>query len=185
MRSKKMFGKSDLVDNLSRDLAHARNKRDALASSVTTLTAQIAELETRLSAENERRERERTAREIEGIKKRMRDGHLAFAPAIAEIRDATEVTAAIVPEAREFNDLLDVIASEVAKTIDGLLGNLDRRIEALRSPELALNRSPEFRVVHAALEQPLNVPDVLQNSEGIPCLPEWLGQPTSAAAQVA
>jgi len=54
-----MFGKSDLVDNLSRDLSRARAKRDALASHVTTLTAQIAEWEARLSAENDRRERER------------------------------------------------------------------------------------------------------------------------------
>ena len=44
-----MFGKDDLVDNLSRDLDRARGKRDALASEVTTLTAQIAEMEGRLS----------------------------------------------------------------------------------------------------------------------------------------
>jgi phage shock protein A len=56
-----MFGKSDLVDTLNRDLTRARNKRDALASGVTTLDGQIAELETRLSAENVRRERERAA----------------------------------------------------------------------------------------------------------------------------
>jgi outer membrane murein-binding lipoprotein Lpp len=159
-----MFGKSDLVDSLNRDLARARNKRDALASGVATLTAQIAELETRLSAENERRERERAASEIEGIKKRVRDGHLAFAPAIAGIRDATEVAAAIVPEAREFNDLLEVIATEVANAIDGLLGDLDRRIEAVRAggvaPELprSLNGSPELP----------------QNGDRLHRLPEWL-----------
>ena len=45
------FRKTELVDSLNRDLAHARNKRDALTSSVTTLTAQIAELEVRLSAQ--------------------------------------------------------------------------------------------------------------------------------------
>ena len=56
-----MFGKRELVDTLSRDLARARNKRDTLASSVTTLTTQIAELEVRLSAENGRLERERAA----------------------------------------------------------------------------------------------------------------------------
>jgi hypothetical protein len=50
-RSKKMFGENDLVDNLSRDLDRARGKRDALASDVTTLTAQIAEIEARLSEE--------------------------------------------------------------------------------------------------------------------------------------
>jgi phage shock protein A len=68
-----MFGKSDLVDSLNRDLARARDKRDALASGVAMLTAQIAELEARLSAENDRRERERAANEIEGVKKQVRD----------------------------------------------------------------------------------------------------------------
>jgi chromosome segregation ATPase len=190
MRSKQMFGKTDLVDSLNRDLAQARNKRDTLASSVTALTVQITELESRLSMEMDRRERERAASEIEGIKKRVRDGHLAFAPAIDAIRNATEAAETIVPAARELNELLDVIASEVGKSIDGFLDNLDRRIEALRSPELpqALNRPPELRLVHAALEQSLNVPpEVLQNSDGIPCLPECQQKPTSAAmkAQVA
>jgi chromosome segregation ATPase len=187
MRSKQMFGKSDLVDSLNRDLAQARNKRDALASSVTTLTAQIAELEARLSAENDRRERERAASEIEGIKKQVRDGHLAFAPAIAAIRNATEAAETVVPAARELNELLDVIATEVAKTIDGLLDNLDQWIEALRLPQ-ALNGPPELRLVRAAPEQSLNVsPEVLQNSDAIPCLPEWHGKPILAAikAQVA
>src|SRR5258708_40263450 len=54
-RSKKMFGRSDLVENLSRNLDRARVKRDALASDVTTLTAQIAEIETRLFEEQNRR----------------------------------------------------------------------------------------------------------------------------------
>ena len=67
-----MFGKSDLVDNLNRDLSRARDKRDALASHVTTLTGQIAEWEARLSAENDRREHERVVGEIEGIKERLR-----------------------------------------------------------------------------------------------------------------
>ena len=182
-----MFGKSDLVDSLNRDLAQARNKRDALASSVTTLTAQIAELEVRLSAENDRRERQRAASEIEGIKKQVRDGHLAFAPAIAAICNATEAAETVVPAARELNELLDVIATEVAKTIDGLLDNLDQRIEALRPPQ-APNRPPELRLVHAAPDMSLNVSAaVLQNSDAVPCLPEWHGKPTSAAikAQVA
>jgi outer membrane murein-binding lipoprotein Lpp len=158
-----MFGKSDLVDTLNRDLTRARNKRDALASGVTTLNAQIAELETRLSAENVRRERERAASEIEGIKKRVRDGHLAFAPALARIRDATEATVAIVPEAREFNDLLDVIATEVAIAIDGLLGDLDRRIEAVRAGDAA----PEARLLNESPELP-------QNDNRSHHLPEWL-----------
>lgn len=157
-----MFGKSDLVSILSRDLARARDKRDALASDVTTLTAQIAELEARLSAENDRRER--AAIEIEGIKKQVRDRHLAFASVIAGIRDATEKAAAIVPEARELNELLIVIATEVANAIDGLLGDLDRRIEALRAGHV----TPE-------LPQSLNgSPKLPQNGDRVHRLPEWL-----------
>ena len=159
-----MFGKSDLIDSLSRDLARARNKRDALASDVTTLTAQIAELEARLSAERDRRERERTVSEMEGIKKRVRDEYLAFAPAIAGIRGATEMAAAIVPDGHVFNDLLPVIATEVANSIDGLLGDLDRRIELLRASDAA----PE-------LPQSLNgSPELPQNSDRVLRLPEWL-----------
>lgn len=49
------FHKGELVERfrhmtaLRVDLAHAIDKRDGLASDVTTLTAQIAELEARLS----------------------------------------------------------------------------------------------------------------------------------------
>jgi outer membrane murein-binding lipoprotein Lpp len=97
---RKMFGKSDLLDSLSRDLARTRDKRDALASEVTTLTAEIAVLEARLSAEKDRRERERAASEIERIKKRLNDQFLAFAPVVAGMRGATEMVAEIVPAAR-------------------------------------------------------------------------------------
>src|SRR5215831_2031870 len=58
-RSEQMFGKGDLVETFSRDIARARNKRDALASGVITLTAEIAVLEASLLTENDRRERER------------------------------------------------------------------------------------------------------------------------------
>ena len=92
-----MFGKSDLVDNLSRDLSRARDKRDALASHVMTLTAQIAVLEASLSTENDRRERERLAGDIEGIKAQLRDFYLAFAHAIAGMRDVSVSARAIVP----------------------------------------------------------------------------------------
>src|SRR5258706_14323874 len=64
----KMFGRNDLVENLSRNLDHARVKRDALASDVTTLTAQIAEIEARLFEEKNRRERDRVLGEIEVLK---------------------------------------------------------------------------------------------------------------------
>ena len=85
-----MFGKRELVDSLNRDLVRARNKRDALASGMTRLTAQIGDLEVRLSAENERLERERAANEIAQIKKVVRDRSLAFSTATAGIRNATE-----------------------------------------------------------------------------------------------
>ena len=87
------FGKKELADNLNRDITRVRIKRDALASSVTTLTAQIAELEVRLSAER-----------IVGIKNRLRDRYLALAPVIAGVRDATEAAATYVPEARELDE---------------------------------------------------------------------------------
>jgi hypothetical protein len=61
MRSNQVFGKCELVDTLSRDLARARKRRDTLAACVSTLTAQIAELEARLFAETVRQARERSA----------------------------------------------------------------------------------------------------------------------------
>ena len=139
-----MFGKSDLINSLGRDLSRARDKRDALASHVTTLSAQIDELEARLSAENERRERDRVVGEIEGIKERLRDFYLAFAHAIAGMRDASVSARAIVPEAPKLSDLLIGFAAEVANTVDNLVGDLDRRMEALRTPQLPrpLNGSP-------------------------------------------
>jgi predicted nucleic acid-binding Zn-ribbon protein len=165
-----MFGKSDLVDNLSRDLSRARDKRDALASHVTTLTTQIAELEARLSAENDRRERERLAGEIEGIKERLRDFYLAFAHAIAGMRDASASARAIVPEAPELSNLLIGVATEVANTVDQLLGDLDRRIET----SCASQAAPQ-------LSQSLNESSELpQNSGRVLHPPEWLprGEPT-------
>jgi hypothetical protein len=133
-----MFRKTELVDSLNRDLTRARSKRDTLASGVTRLSARIADLEVRLSAER-----------IVEIKNRVRDRYSAFAPAIAGVRDATGAAAAHVHEVREFNETLDVIARDVAIAIDRLLGDLDRRIEAVRAgkaaPELpqTLTRSLE------------------------------------------
>ena len=75
---------------------------------------------------------------------------MAFVPVIGGIRDATEVAASIVPEAHEVNESLGAIATEVAKVIDGLSVELDRRIEAARAgkaaPELpqSLTRSLEY-----------------------------------------
>src|SRR5262249_42678949 len=140
-----MFGKSDLVEILSRDLARARNKRDAFRSDIITLTAEIAVLEASLLTENDRRQRERTAGEIERIKKQVNDQYLAFVPTIAGIRGATEMAAAIVPKARELDELLLAIATEVGNAIGGLLGDLDRRAEALRAGQVAPERPQSFK----------------------------------------
>src|SRR3981189_2777506 len=94
-RSKKMLGKNDLVDNLSHDLDRARGKRDALASDVTTLTAQIAEIETRLSEEKNRRELDRVLGEIEAIKKRIKQRGRKCNPLPDHACEATERAAAV------------------------------------------------------------------------------------------
>jgi hypothetical protein len=138
-RSKKMFGKNDLVDNLSRILDRARGKRDALSSDVTTLTSQIAEIEARLSEEKNRRERDRVLSEIEAIKKRIKQTASAFAPLIGELCEATEMAAAVVPEARELNSFLLSVATEVDTVIDPLLRELDRRADAVRVGHAALD----------------------------------------------
>ena len=127
-----MLGKNDLVDNLSRDLDRARGKRDALASDVTTLTAQIAEIEARLSEEKTRRERDRVIGQIEAIKKRIQQTTSAFSPVIRELCEATEIAAAVVPEARELNSFIVSVATEVDAVIDPLLRELDRGADAVR-----------------------------------------------------
>jgi predicted nucleic acid-binding Zn-ribbon protein len=176
MRSKRMaLWKRELLDSLNRDLTRARNKRDAFTSGVTTLTAQISELEARLSAETERRQRDRVAGEIVVIKKRVRDRSSAFSTAIAGIRNATEAAETIVPEAHELNELLDAIATEVAKAIDGLLSQLDLRIEAV----CAGNAAPELpQSLTRSAESP-------QISDRVHHLRKWLPrkQPTKKADQ--
>jgi outer membrane murein-binding lipoprotein Lpp len=168
-----MFGKADIVQLLNRDLLRARNKRDALASDITTLTAQIADLEAQISAENDRRERERAASQIERIKKQIGDRQLAFAPALEALRDATEMATATVPEAREFNDLLEVIAIEVANASTGLLADLEGRIEALRTGAAAPEPSGSFDPSA----------DLQQDSERILRLPQWLAQRQAKSAE--
>jgi len=134
-----------LIIPITRRISEAPKKIYDRATSATR-----GELEVHLAAENDRLERARAASKIEGIKKEVRDRYLAFADDIAGIRDATEAAAAIVPEAHEVNESLGVIATEVAKAIDGLSVELDRRIEAARAgkaaPELpqSLTRSLEF-----------------------------------------
>src|SRR5260370_32799528 len=97
--AKKMLGKNDLVENLSRNLDRARGKRDALASDVTTLTAQIAEIEARLSDEKNRRECDRVLCDVGLLKKRIKQTASAVAPVLGELCEATEMAAAVVPEA--------------------------------------------------------------------------------------
>ena len=126
-----MFGKNDLVDNLSRNLDRARGKRDALASDVTTLTAQIAEIEARLIEEKTRRERGRVLGEIEAIKKRIQQTASAFAPVVGELCEATEMAVAVVPEARELNSFLLAVAAEIDSVVYPLLREMDQRADAV------------------------------------------------------
>jgi len=134
-----MFGENDLVDNLTRDLDRALEKRDALASGVTALTAQIAEIEARLSEEKKRRERNHVLGEIEAIKKRIIQAASAFAPVVSELCEATEMAATIVPEARELNKFLSSVATEVETVVDPLLRELDQRADAVRVGDAALD----------------------------------------------
>jgi hypothetical protein len=162
-----MFGKDNLVGNLRRDLDRARGRRDALASEVTTLTAQIAEIEARLSEEKARRERDHVLGEIEAIKQRLKQATSAFAPVIGELCEATERAVAVVPEAREFNSFLLSVATEVDSVVDSLLREMDQRADAVR-------------VGHAALDLPClanGVPvEPPDNSDWLLRFPGWLSR---------
>ena len=127
-----MFGKDDLIDNLSRDVDRARGRRDALASQVTSLTAQIAEMEASLSEEKTRHERDRVLGELEALKKRIKDATGAFAAAIGKLGKAVERAAAIVPEAQELNSFLLSVVTEADSAVESLLRELDQRAEAIR-----------------------------------------------------
>jgi hypothetical protein len=171
-RSKKMFGKKDSVDDLSRNLDRARGKRDALASDITTLTAQIAEIETRLSEEENRRQCDRVLGELEAIKKRIKQTACAFAPVIGELCEATEIAAAVVPEARELNSFLISVSIEVDTVIDPLLRELDRRADAVR-------------VGHAALDLPRlanEAPTELPKDDRLLRFPIWLSRCSTPAS---
>ena len=168
-----MLGKSDVIDSLSRDLARARDKRDALTSGVTTLAAQIAELEARLSAENDRRERERLASEIEAIKKPLKDTAGRFIPMTTELRDATAAAAVIAPEAHELHGLLLAVATEVDAAIAHLLSELDQRVQEVCS--------------HATPHLPpslIGPPQPPKNNALLLRLPEWLPRKKQATKNV-
>jgi hypothetical protein len=131
------------MDNLSRDLDRARDKRnavafkrDALASDVTTLTAQIAELEARLSEKKIGATRARWRRD-RGDEKALKETAKTFAPAIGGLCDATQTVAAIVPEARELNSYLLAVGTEVDTVIDFLLRELERQAAAVRAGQAA------------------------------------------------
>jgi hypothetical protein len=170
----KMFGENDLVDNLSRDLDRVRGKRDALASDVTTLTAQIAEIEARLAEERKRRERNHVLGEIEAIKKRIIRAASAFAPVVGELCEATEMAAAVVPEARELNSFLSSVATEVETVVDPLLRELDRRADAVRVDHAALDLP--WLANEAPTELPKDNKDNNDRLLGLIRVPIWLSR---------
>jgi len=137
-----MFGKKDLVNDLRHDLDRARARRDVLASDVTTLTAEIARLEGRLSEERDRRERARIAAEIEAIAKRLAEAARTFAPAVARLCGAAAAARAVVARAGELSGLLDAFADEVGGELDSLMSELRRRAEIARTGETTVRLPP-------------------------------------------
>jgi outer membrane murein-binding lipoprotein Lpp len=137
-----MFGKKNLVDDLSHDLDRARARRDALASDVTTLTAEIAALETRLSEERGRRERARVAAEIEDIAQRLADATRTFAPAVAGLADAAAAAGTMVAKAGEFSGFLALFADEVRDELDSLMAELRRCAETARIGDTPVQLPP-------------------------------------------
>jgi hypothetical protein len=166
LRSNAMFGKDDLVDNLSRDLDRARGRRDALASEATVLTAQIAEIEARLSEERNRRERDLVLGQIEAIKSRIKQAAGAFAPVVDGLSRAIEQATAVVPEARELNSFLVSVATEIDSVLDPLLRELDQRADAVRSGQAALDLPAS--VSEAPVEPPKD------NIDRLLRFPAWL-----------
>src|ERR1043166_8692538 len=140
--SRRMFGKKDPVGDLSQQLDRARTRRDAIAADVTTLTAEIAELETRIVAETDRRERARIAAEIDEITHQLGDAAGTFAPAMARLRDAAAAAGAVIPDARDLSGFLDMLVAEVSREIDSLMSELGRRAESARTGETAMHLPP-------------------------------------------
>ena len=137
-----MFGKKNMVDNISQDLDRARARRDALASGVTTLSAEIAELEARLSEERDRRERARAIAEIEQTTNQLADAVRTFAPAVTRLRDATAAAGAIVTKAGDLGGFLDAFAAEVSSELDSILSALRRCAEVARTGETTTQPPP-------------------------------------------
>ena len=163
-----MFGKDDLVDNLSHDLDRARGKRDALASEVTTLTTQITEMEGRLSEAKSRRDRVRVLGEIEATKAQIKQATSEFVPLIGKLCEAIERAAVIVPEARELNSFLLSVAAEVDSLVNPLLRELDQRADAVRAGHVAPDLT--FPANGAPVEPTRN------NWDRLLRFPEWLSR---------
>jgi len=176
LRSKAMFGKDDLVDNLSRDLDRARGRRDALASEAATLTAQIAEIEARLLEEKNRRERDRVLGQIEAIKTRIKRAGSAFAPVVDGLCKAIEQAAAVVPEARELNSFLLSVAAEIDNVIDPLLRELDQRADAVRVDHAALDIPSSAN--EGSIVPPIELPK--DNNDRLLRFPAWLSRDKEA-----
>jgi outer membrane murein-binding lipoprotein Lpp len=178
-----MFGKKNLVDDLSHDLDRARARRDALASDVTTLTAEIAALETRLSEERERRERARVAAEIEDIAKQLADATRTFAPAVARLCDAATAAGAVVAKAGEFSGFLALFADEVRDELDSLMAELRRRAETARIGDAAVQLPPPSQAACPPKHDdrmPLLLPAFLRR-KAVPDVVEAEDQRSSAA----
>jgi outer membrane murein-binding lipoprotein Lpp len=178
-----MFGKKDLVDDLSHDLDRAKARRDALASDVTTLTAEIAALETRLSEERERRERARVAAEIEHNAKQLADAVRTFAPAVARLCDATTAAGAVVAKAGEFSGFLALFADEVRDELDSLLAELRRCAETARNGDTAVQLPPPSQAACRPRDDnhmPLLLPAFLRR-KAVPDVVEAEDQRSSAA----
>jgi hypothetical protein len=140
--SKRMFGKKDPVGDLGHQLERARARREAIAADVTTLTAEIAELETRLVAETDRRDRARVAAEIDEITHQLGDAASTFAPAMARLRDAAAAAGTVIPDAGDLSGFLDMLIAEVGREIESLMAELGRRAERARTGETMMHLAP-------------------------------------------
>lgn len=132
-----MFRKDDFLDSLMRDLCRARDRRDALSSDVTALTAQISELEARFSEAKERRDREQLAMEIAEVKKHLEETAQKAVPLIAKLAAETERASAIVPDAREVQKFLAEVTTEVETVIGSVVSQLQRQAEELHAAQAA------------------------------------------------
>jgi hypothetical protein len=173
-----MFGKKDLVDNLSQDLDRARVRRDALASDVTTLSAEIARLEACLSEEKDRRERARIVAEIEEIADNLSDAVSMFAPAVAGLCDAIAAAGTVVPDAGELRGFLGAFAGKLASEIAPVMSELRRRAEVAHGGARPAQMPPP--AASSRERMPLLIPEPLRRKE-VPGIEAADGQRSTAA----